>query len=50
MELPPIFGYELCAVPSSLVDEYGYLRKGNKAVHIHMKGVKQPDPQFYYIL
>ena len=29
MELP-IFGYELCAVPPSLVDEYGCLRKGNK--------------------
>ena len=31
-ELLPIFGYELCAVPPSLVDEYGCLRKGNKAV------------------
>ena len=32
MELQPIFGYELCAVPPSLVDEYGCLRKGNNAV------------------
>ena len=29
MELMPIFGYELCAIPPSLVDEYGCLRKGN---------------------
>ena len=27
MELLPIFGYELCAVPPLLVDEYGCLRK-----------------------
>ena len=27
MELLPIFGYELCAVPPSLVYEYGCLRK-----------------------
>ena len=39
-----IFGYELCAVPASLVDEYGYLRKGNKAVLIHKLGVKQSYP------
>ena len=41
MELLPIFGYELCAVPPSLVDEYGCLRKGNKAVPMHRLGVKQ---------
>ena len=41
MELLPIFGYELCAVPPSLVDEYGCLRKGNKAVLMHRLGVKQ---------
>ena len=41
MELLPIFGYELCAVPPSLVDEYGCLRKGNKAVLVHRLGVKQ---------
>ena len=35
MELLPIFGYERCAVPPSLVDEYGCLRKGNKAVLMH---------------
>ena len=41
MELLPIFGCELCAVPKSLVDEYGSLRKGNKAVLMHRLGVKQ---------
>ena len=41
MELLPIFGYELCAVPPSLVDEYGCLRKGNKAILMHRLGVKQ---------
>ena len=41
MELLPIFGFELCAVPPSLVDEYGCLRKGNKAVLMHRLGVKQ---------
>ena len=41
MELLPIFGYELCAVPPSLVDQYGCLRRGNKAVLMHRLGVKQ---------
>ena len=41
MELLSIFGYELCAVHLSLGDEYGCLRKGNKAVLIHRLGVKQ---------
>ena len=41
MELLPIFGYELCAVHTSLVNEYGCLRKGNKEVLMHRLGVKQ---------
>ena len=45
MELLPIFVYELCAVPPSLVDEYGCLRKGNKAVLMHRLGVKQCQRQ-----
>jgi hypothetical protein len=45
MELLPIFGYELCAVPPSIVDEYGCLRKGNKAVLVHKLGVQQNQPQ-----
>ena len=39
MELLPIFGYELCAVPPSLVDEYDCLRKRNKAVLMHRLGL-----------
>jgi hypothetical protein len=31
IDLAPIFMYELCPVPSSLLDEYGFLRKGSKA-------------------
>ena len=40
MELLPIFGYELCAVPPSHMDEYGCLRRGNKAILVHKLGVK----------
>ena len=40
----PIFGYELCAVPPSLVDEYGCLRKGNKAPLVERLGVKLQIP------
>ena len=45
MELMPIFGYELCAVPPSHVDEYGCLRKGNKAPLVEMLGVKHAQLQ-----
>ena len=45
MELLPISGYELCAVPPSLVDKYDCLRKGNKAVPMHRLGVKQSQLQ-----
>ena len=31
LELEPLFAYKLCSVPSSLIDEYGCLRKGNKS-------------------
>ena len=44
MELMPIFGYELCAVPPLLVDEYGCLRKGNKAPLVERLGVKLQLP------
>lgn len=45
MELLPIFGYELCAVPPLLVDEYGCLRKGNKVVLVQKFEVRQRQPQ-----
>ncbi|XP_068225089.1 uncharacterized protein [Palaemon carinicauda] len=41
LQLESIFQYELCAVPSSLIDEYGCLRKGNKAVLARRLGVLQ---------
>ena len=44
MELLPIFVYELCAVPPSLMDEYGCLRRGNKAILVHKLGVKHHKP------
>ena len=44
MELLPIFGYELYAVPQSLMDEYGCLRKGNKAILVHKLGVRHHTP------
>ena len=40
VELAPIFQYELCPVPPSLIDEYGSLRKGSKAPLAHNLCVK----------
>ena len=39
MELEPLFGYELCSVPSSLIDEHGCLCKGNKSGLVKRLGV-----------
>ena len=44
MELLPMFGYKLCAVPPSRMDEHGCLRRGNKAVLVHKVGVKHHKP------
>ena len=44
MQLTIIFQYELCAVPPSLIYEYGCLRKGNKSVLCNRLGVVQVDP------
>ena len=44
MELLPVFGYELCAVPPSLMDEYGCLWRGNKAILFHELGIKHHKP------
>ena len=38
------FQYELCAVPPSLIDGYGCLRKGKKSVLCNRLGVVQIDP------
>ena len=39
-----MFPYELCAVPPSLINVYGCLRKGNKSVLCNRLGVVQVDP------
>ena len=44
MELAPIFHYELCPVPPSLIDEYGHLRKGSKAPLAHKLCVQTLHP------
>ena len=44
LQLPTIFRYELCAVPPSLIDEYGCLRKGNTSAICNRLGVVQVDP------
>ena len=44
LQLTTILQYELCAVPPSLIYEYGCLRKGNKSVLCNRLGVVQVDP------
>ncbi len=45
MELGPLFAYELCAVPSSLIDMYGCLRKDNKSGLMKHLGVLKVLPR-----
>ena len=44
IELPLIFGYELYVVLPLVMDEYSYLRRGNKAILVHKLGVKHHKP------
>ena len=44
MELEPLFDYELCSVPSSLIDEHGCLRKWNKSGLVKRVGVLEILP------
>ncbi len=44
MELGPLFAYELCAVPSSLINELGCLRKSNKSRLVKRLGVLETSP------
>ena len=44
VELLPIFGDEVCAVPPLLTDEYGCVRRRNKAILVHELGVKHHKP------
>jgi len=45
LELEPFFAYELCAVPSALIDEQSCLRKGNKSVLVIRLGVVELSPK-----
>ena len=45
LQLAPIFSYQLCAVPPSLVDEFGCLRRGNKAAPMNRLGIKLTRPR-----
>ena len=44
LELGPLFDYELSAVPASLIDEQGCLRKGNKSALVIRLGVIESTP------
>ena len=44
IELEHLFAYELCAVPSSLIDEHGCLCKGNKSDLVKRLGVPETLP------
>ena len=45
LHMSQIFQYELCAIPPSLIDEYGCLRKGNKYALANRLGVQQSAAQ-----
>ena len=44
MKLEPLFAYELCAVPASIIDEHGCLCKGSKSGLIKRLGVPETLP------
>ena len=44
VDLADVFQHELCSVPPSLIDEYGCIRKGNKAVLVSRLGVTISNP------
>ena len=44
IRLEHLFAYELCAVPPSLIDEHGCLRKGNKSDLVKHLGAPETHP------
>ena len=44
LELGPLFDYELSAVPASLIDEQGCLRKANKSALVNPLGIIEGTP------
>ena len=45
MDLANLFEYELCPVPCSLMNEYGFLRKGTKSCLVPLLCVLQSQPK-----
>ena len=45
LQLAPSFSYQLCAVPPTLADEFGCLRRGNKAALMNRLGIKLTRPR-----
>ena len=45
LQLAPIFSYQLCAVPTTLADEFGCLRRGSKAALMNRLGIKLSWPR-----
>ena len=43
--LVSVFEYELCAVPSSIIDEFGFIRKGNKANIVEKLAIISSEPR-----
>ena len=43
--LVSVFEYELCAVPSSTIDEFGFIRKGNKANIVVKLAIISSEPR-----
>ena len=42
--LVSVFGYEVCAVPSSIIDEFCFSRKGNKANIVKKLAIIKTEP------
>ena len=45
MELEPLFAYELCSVPPSIIDEHSCLRKASKSGLVKRLGVLDINPE-----
>ena len=43
--LVSVFEYELCAVPSFIIDEFGFIRKGNKANIVEKLAIISSEPR-----
>ena len=48
MELGPLFAYDLCAVPSSLIYGHGCLRKSKKSKRLGVLGTLPIAPEILF--